>query len=283
MLQRLLTIILSSILLVGCDQTEPDFIDKTPAPVKAEIYMKDTISTNNLLEYPITFSDDYTLAVYGGMTDSRERHLMLIEKTDDIWLSPEKISFTGRNEMEPIYSSENNMLIFAADSEDKPGKPHNLYYVLRKNNEWSEPIAFPETINTSATEYYGSITDEGKLYFTREGLGIYSAEGKKYETVNRIVFPSSYIYASHPYISPDDTFILFDARGSNGEGSADLYIAFKNEEGFDEPINLGPNVNSTDWDTMASLSPDGSVLFFVRESGNERDIYWVKFNVDDYK
>lgn len=62
-----------------------------------------------------------------------------------------------------------------------------------------------------------------------------------------------------------------------------MYISFKMETGFSEPLNLGSKINTSAWDAMASLSPDGKYLFFVRESSSKRDIYWVKFNVDDYK
>lgn len=283
MRKTLLTIVILLIVLTGCQQETSDYIGVLEVPDSAEVYLQGLVSTEDILEYPCTFSNDFTEVIFGGLTSTRERYLMQMTKTNNGWSSPERISFTGRNEMEPIFSPDGKTLIFSSDSEDKPGKPHTLYFVTKVYKEWSEAKAFPESINSDAIEYYGSMTKEGKLYFTREGSGIYYAEGADYENVNKVPLSSSYIYASHPYVSPDDTFLLFDARGSNGVGSADLYIAFRREDSYEEPINLGPHINTSDWDAMASLSPDGSVLFFVRESRGKRDIYWVKFNADDYK
>ena len=90
-------------------------------------------------------------------------------------------------------------------------------------------------------------------------------------------------YASHPYISGDESFLLFDARQSGNYGSADIYISLKSENGFTEAINLGEDINTSDWDAMAMLSPNEDYLFFVRESKEGRDIYWVEFNVNDYR
>lgn len=282
-MKKTILIIIIIILITSCQQTTPDYIGLVEAPALAEVFLPGIVSTEDILEYPCTFSNNFEEVLFGGMTSNRERYLIQMIKSKEGWSSPKKISFTGRNEMEAIFSPDGKTLIFSSDSERNSGKPHTLYYVTKEDNKWSQAKAFPESINTAAIEYYASMTNDGKLYFTREGSGIYYAEGSNYETVKKVVLPKSYYYVSHPYISPDETFLLFDARGSNGNGSADLYIAFKNGDSFDEPINLGTHINTSDWDAMASLSPDGSILFFVRESGKNRDVYWVEFNVKDYK
>ena len=47
-----------------------------------------------------------------------------------------------------------------------------------------------------------------------------------------------------------------------GLGSCDLYISYLTKNGWSEPENLGPNVNSEFWESTPSLSPDKKDLYF---------------------
>lgn len=276
-----------SVFLVSCTIDEKsNYFDQESPKDTALIFAPGIISTNQYYEYPCTFSKDFKEFFYGGMDQDKNRVLMYVKRDEkDNWSSPEIISFTEFNEMEPIFSPDSNKLFFSAETEDIKGKPHELYYVEREGDGWSKPHRFLDSINSSMVEYYVSASENGNIYFTREGLGIYKSifNGKKYLDAEKLGAFDGYGYVSHPFIAPDESFILFDARGEGSYGSADLYISFNIEEtGFSEPINLGSKINTSDWDAMASLSPDGKYLFFVRESNTDRDIYWVEFNADDY-
>jgi len=47
-----------------------------------------------------------------------------------------------------------------------------------------------------------------------------------------------------------------------GFGNFDLYISYYTPEGWSEPENLGPNINTEFWESSPSLSPDKRVLYF---------------------
>ncbi len=77
-------------------------------------------------------------------------------------------------------------------------------------------------------------------------------------------------------ISADGRTLVFAAcQDRRGIGSCDLYISEKIGEEWTEPVNLGPKVNSTEWDSQPSLSADGKTLYFVsdRNKRNRNDIY----------
>ncbi|MFZ6666283.1 OmpA family protein [Peijinzhouia sedimentorum] len=78
-------------------------------------------------------------------------------------------------------------------------------------------------------------------------------------------------------ISADGRMMIFTAcEGRQGYGSCDLYVTYKIGEEWSVPNNLGPNINSPQWDSQPSLSADGNTLYFVsnRPGGiGNRDIY----------
>ena len=64
-------------------------------------------------------------------------------------------------------------------------------------------------------------------------------------------------------ISQDGKWLIF--TGCNFPkvyGSCDLYISYLTKNGWSEPQNLGPNVNSEFWESTPSLSPDKRDLYF---------------------
>ncbi|MBV1909963.1 MAG: hypothetical protein KUG78_11620 [Kangiellaceae bacterium] len=84
---------------------------------------------------------------------------------------------------------------------------------------------------------------------------------------------------AHPFIAPDESYLIWDSEREDGYGDSDLYISFRQKDGAWGPaINMGENVNSDKWDAFASVTPDGKYILFNRGiSDNNRnvDIYWV--------
>lgn len=87
-------------------------------------------------------------------------------------------------------------------------------------------------------------------------------------------------FLSHPFIAPDESYLLWDAKKENGFGSSDIYISFKQKDGtWGNGINLGDKINTDAWEASASVTPDGKYLFFSRNVGSDKfenvDIFWV--------
>jgi len=84
----------------------------------------------------------------------------------------------------------------------------------------------------------------------------------------------------HPFIAPDESYLLFDGKRESGYGNSDIYISFKQQDGsWGDAINLGDKINTEAWEAEASVTPDGKYLFFNRNIGSDKyenvDIYWV--------
>jgi len=79
-------------------------------------------------------------------------------------------------------------------------------------------------------------------------------------------------------LSADGKTMYFSACNlSDGEGGCDIYISTLQEEGWSEPENLGTPVNSDDWESQPSISPDGSTLYFAsnRDGGRGKKDIWM--------
>jgi hypothetical protein len=85
---------------------------------------------------------------------------------------------------------------------------------------------------------------------------------------------------SHPFIAPDESYLIWDSQRDEGYGDADIYISFKSQDGsWGKAINMGDKINTDAWDAAASVTPDGKYLFFNRNVGSDEydnvDIFWV--------
>ncbi len=86
-------------------------------------------------------------------------------------------------------------------------------------------------------------------------------------------------WSAHPFIAPDESYIIWDSEREGGYGDSDLYISFRQQDGsWGSAINMGEQVNSPQWDAYATVTPDGKYILFNRgiDDNNENvDIYWV--------
>ena len=84
---------------------------------------------------------------------------------------------------------------------------------------------------------------------------------------------------AHPFIAPDESYLIWDSEREGGYGDSDLYISFALENGAWGPaINMGDKVNSNGWDAYASVTPDGKYILFnrgINDDNSNVDIYWV--------
>lgn len=88
---------------------------------------------------------------------------------------------------------------------------------------------------------------------------------------------------AHPFIAPDESYIIWDSRRESGYGKSDLYVSFKKDEKWSEAINLGNEINTAASENGAYVTPDGKYLLFNRSVGKvnptnkyeDVNIFWV--------
>jgi len=86
-------------------------------------------------------------------------------------------------------------------------------------------------------------------------------------------------WTAHPFISPDESYLIWDSEREGGYGGSDLYISFRQKDGSWGPAtNMGDKINSDKGDTYASVTPDGKYILFNRSIDKKTyntDIFWV--------
>ena len=169
------------------------------------------------------------------------------------------------------------------------------------------PINLGQNINSQFSEYFPTMTVDGKLILYTRRLGkedqhqqedfyvSIRGKNKKWVPAQNMKEPINTPFnEGAATISADGKTIIFTAcekngfYGSNrkGYGSCDLFFTRHTGENWTQAINLGPPINTSNWESQPSLSSDGETLYFVRgvRHGNHResDIYMSALDKEGY-
>ncbi|TAL58682.1 MAG: hypothetical protein EPN85_10970, partial [Bacteroidetes bacterium] len=149
---------------------------------------------------------------------------------------------------------------------------------IDKNGKWSTPVPLASPLSTKVNEAACVLDEKGSnMYFTKCGV-----EKKKnpkcqlYGTVKRgqaweepIILPfviDSFNYG-HPALSKDEKIMFFssDLKDSldPGYGGLDLYYSLwdAKKKAWGKPINLGPEINTSEDEAFPFLHYDGTLYF----------------------
>ncbi len=85
-------------------------------------------------------------------------------------------------------------------------------------------------------------------------------------------------FTAHPFIAPDESYLIFDSKRENGYGDSDLYISFRDEDGnWSAAINMGTAVNTEFEDIFGSVTSDGKYFVYTTINLEEpsASVFWV--------
>ena len=163
------------------------------------------------------------------------------------------------------------------------------------------PINLGASINSVDYEYFPAITSDGMtLLFTRnlrygaggdsqEDFFVSDKKNGEWEPSKSVPVINSSWNEGAPSLSSDGNYLFYTAcmdpftgfygnEKRKGFGSCDIFFSQKNQGRWTEPINIGPPVNSSNWESQPSFSSDGKTLYFIRgfmnkDNEKEQDIY----------
>jgi outer membrane protein OmpA-like peptidoglycan-associated protein len=162
-----------------------------------------------------------------------------------------------------------------------------------------DPHNLGNGVNSADAEYYFSFTiDQKNLIFTRDIKDNESTFGHQEDFFVSNLQDSVWQNAKHldkplnttdnegaPSLSADGKLLFFTAcNRTDGQGSCDIWLSQQQSGNWSKPINLGPPVNTSLFESQPSFSSDGKTLYFTRRnkrSGRDNtDIYYSVFNSD---
>lgn len=145
-------------------------------------------------------------------------------------------------------------------------KHPSVYYEFRPHN-------LGDSINSAASEYFPSLTVDGKtMVFTRlvnnTNEDFFISEKINGTWTKATKLPGDLNTADNEgaqNISQDGRMLVFTGCNmEDGEGSCDIYFSYRNKNGeWGRRINAGPNINTEYWESQPCLSPDKKALYFT--------------------
>lgn len=295
------------IVLISCQQkgrSNLTLLDNQEPTTTPTIFAPNIISLEKYSEASITFNPDMSELFFQRKISIGGNHnIYTMKLIEGKWSAPELASFSTSVELlelHPRLSSNGDRLYFGSrrplnDSTESAG--FRQWYVEKHDDTWGTPkLLLPELFDNewvmcvspamNGNLYFTSKEKEDELenegtYYAINANGRYDAIVRMNDTVN-----FSGKWRAHPYIAPDESYIIFDAETTDIPENGDLFISFNDNVTWSKPLSLGPKINTEMSETTATVSPDGKYLFFDRgvekkgEDGStywDSDIYWVDF------
>jgi len=196
----------------------------------------------------------------------------------------QSLNLLSSDEYHPVVSEDGSEMYFCAHRRNGGGGGEDIFYVSRTGKDWGE-VSPLRSLNTSSNEVPTYISsDKQKIiimgFYTGSVNGdLFLAEKttsgkyllKKFSTpVNSNYFDSDgSLVKNNIMIFTSDRpggVGSFREKGThyNGDywGNTDIYLSLLKDSVWQEPINLGPVINTEMAERTPYLTPDGNYLFF---------------------
>jgi len=212
--------------------------------------------------------------------DSREIRMIIKSSKFSINAINNPVDFSPKNLGSNINSSKEEYLPAISYN----GK--NLVYSrrLKKNNVFQEDFYVSKLDENSnwilSKPYFGTLNtngNEGALSFSSDtGYSVFTACDRfdsmgscdLYILFNNSTFNAGKIINSKSWesqgcFSPDGRYLYFVSNRSGGYGGKDIWRSQITDNGFLEPENLGPKINTEDDEMSPFLHPDNLTFYFA--------------------
>lgn len=177
---------------------------------------------------------------------------------------------------------ESGNMVFTSDRFDATGsdtygwtgeKYSDLYLTKKTDNGFQGMLPFSAQINSGVNEGAASFAKNGtEVFFTRCGTqgkeddycAIYYSTQQTmggWSAPAKLGFFSDTVNVGHPFMLPDGSGLLFSSDAPGGYGGNDLYISYFKNGYFDDPQNLGNEINTEGDELFPRVGEDGTLYF----------------------
>ncbi|MFZ1977709.1 MAG: hypothetical protein WAV76_07100 [Bacteroidota bacterium] len=269
-----------------------DYFGQTPPGTTPIIFAPGIISLDDRFEARGAFSPNGK-EFYFTVTNEKfsAQKILFCKYLNGKWTKPDTSSFSKTyNNHEPFFSFDGQRLYFTSDRDSRTKEnKRDLFFVNRLKDGWSEPIKLDTPINSDYKENYFCQSRNGTIYFASNRPGgngssdiyLVTSNAGKYGVLQNLGSRINKGYAVDPCIAPDESYIIFASARKWFRWNTDLYISFKKDGTWTEPVDMGDLIDTDADEYGAFFSPDGKYLFFVRHDGKKGKIYWVDASIID--
>lgn len=161
---------------------------------------------------------------------------------------------------------------------------NKIFISKNENGEWSKPVDISrylgsKFLKTSFLAYEGQ-----ELYLIEEDpvnseIVVSFLQKNKWSKPVKAAKPINSKYnEDHVCVTRDGNTVYFTSDRKGGQGGFDIYKTTIEGDGWSEPVNLGPNVNTPLNEDTPFLTPDEKYMFFSSEGHSSiggYDIFYV--------
>ncbi|MBA4849219.1 TolB family protein [Emticicia sp. BO119] len=288
-MKPVLILILFSQLLFAQKKPSINYLNEVPPSQIAKVFADGIMSTSQIEHSAPAFSPDGRKVLWAIMKMPSYRMKMLeMNYVNGQWSVPKMPAFSDSlsDFSFPDFSVDGKTLFFSSNRRvnqaDTLTKGNRLWYVSLNGDKWGEP-QLVEKLKSYGGIYANSIAANGNMYFTfgphrsSDWNILYSG----IKDINPSPLPTNTkSYEDGPYIHPKEEYMIFESNRTGSIGnSTDLYISFKKNGAWSEPVNMGSKINTPFSERFARVSPDGKYLFFGSNRNGNFDIFWIDASI----
>lgn len=249
---------------------------QNPTSEIPEILGPNVISTNDHIEMGCTSSPDGE-EIYFSRSETSDSDsnwaIYVARRQSGGWTTPEVAPFSGiYRDFNPFITHDGKYMLFYRESFDQAIEQEGTWIVEREGDSWGEP-RFLVAQYTVTTEDFKNFycTAEPRPGMDRDICMMTYRNGVFSEPTHLRGGLNSEWWDSHGCISPDGSYIVFDAQRPSSQDPFDMHVSFRMDgEIWSDALNFTSNFDHSDA-SMPNLSPDGKFLFFTSNS----DLYLV--------
>lgn len=254
--------------------------------------------------FGLAISPDSRVALWVSSNGKRDTlKIMESRQKNGVWSVPVVASFSTASgawkDIDPVFSPDGTTVLFQSTrntGRDTSRKDFDIWAVKLHGDGWGSAYHLGNTINTTVSESYASMSRNGNIYFMKEnadGIGksdIYVSEFKNgaYQLPLNLGAPvNTSERESNPFISPGEDYLIYFSTDPKGFGDVDLYISFKKNGQWTAGKNLGQPVNSAQAEFCPFVHKKEKRLYFSRQEKTgdllKEGLWWVEFDVEKYR
>jgi hypothetical protein len=220
----------------------------------------------------ITFSPD-GLECFISLNINNVSVLKTSKETSGSWPNLVTASFSGTDwDMESHIIPDGSRMYFGS-KRPLSGAPDGVlhqWFVDKTDSGWSEPEPMDPPLR-NIFMMFPSVADNGNMYFTGgDGettcwIAVSKFMDGRYQEPEPLSDSINYLYwAAHPFIAPDESYIIFDACTDSVNHIYELFISFRNTNNtWTKAKKLPSSINPGG---IPFVSRDGKYFFFWKST-----------------
>ncbi|HEX7494154.1 MAG TPA: PKD domain-containing protein [Bacteroidales bacterium] len=209
-----------------------------------------------------------------------------VAQSDSYIVKPTSFSSRIYNEFSPVFYKGG--IVFCSDQssnslvnyKDNQNRLFKIFYVTRKGSSgWTHPEILAKEITSAFNDGPATFNEKGNImYYSRNNsientmrnindttnkLGIYSAEliDGIWSNIKPFTFNNLRYSFCTPALTPSGERIYFSSDLPGGYGGMDLYYCDWLNNNWDQPVNLGPVINTPKNESFPFASKYGKLYF----------------------